>query len=267
MEIIFVGLIFIFGLIFGSFFNVLIFRLNSEEKWVPKFWEGRSVCPKCKKQIAWFDNIPLLSFLLLNGRCRNCKKLISWQYPIVELTTGVITAVIGWFFMSHSPILEIALPLLSLSLFWQTIFYLLIAYVSIIIFFSDLIYGLIPDEAVLFGIGVTVVFETWQGLVKENLLVGATAALFFFIVVLVTKFRGMGFGDVKLAFLIGLVLGWPAAVVGFWISFVLGGVFALLLLALKRVRFSATIALGPFLVTGAVISALWSTKLLQSLGL
>jgi prepilin signal peptidase PulO-like enzyme (type II secretory pathway) len=240
--------------------------LNSEEKWVPKFWEGRSICPRCKKQIAWFDNIPLLSFILLNGKCRKCKKTISWQYPVVELTTGIITALIGWFFLSQSPTFENGLQILNASSFWQAGFYLLVAYVFIIIFFSDLIYGLIPDEAVIFGIGVTVVFEVWQGVIKENLLVGAAAALFFFVIVLATKFRGMGFGDVKLAFLIGLALGWPAAAVGFWISFVLGGVFAVLLLALKRVRFSATIALGPFLVIGATISALWSTKLLQLFG-
>ncbi len=77
--------IFLFGLIIGSFLNCLIWRLHKKESLL-----GRSYCPKCKKQIAWYDNIPVLSFIMLGGKCRQCGKAISWQYPIVELTTGVL---------------------------------------------------------------------------------------------------------------------------------------------------------------------------------
>ncbi len=239
--------LFILGLVLGSFLNVLIFRLNTEDKKVPKFWQGRSICPKCKKQIAWFDNIPLLSFIFLRAKCRHCKKPISWQYPVVELVTAVVTACVIAGNLSNLGILSI------LSI-------LIIAWVFIVIFFSDLIYGLIPDEAVIIGIAAAAIF-------KQNLVVGAGSALAFFVVVLATKFRGMGLGDVKLAFLIGLVLGWPAAAVGFWIAFVLGGALAVILIVLKRVNFSATIALGPFLIIGALVAALWSTKIIQYLGL
>lgn len=254
-------LIFVFGLIFGSFFNVLVFRLNTSEKNLPKFWQGRSICPKCRKVIAWYNNIPLVSFLLLMGKCRSCKKPISWQYPVVELVTGIVTVMIlGKKFLSDSPI-DLVTIVSSLAI-------LIMAYTFIVIFFSDLVYGLIPDEVVLVGIATGFAYNwLFQKMNFEtNLIVAAASALAFFLVVLATKFRGMGFGDVKLAFFLGLVLGWPTAAVGFWIAFVFGGVFGVAVLALKRMRLSATIPLGPFLIIGATMSALWSVKLLQFLG-
>lgn len=258
MEIVFWLMTFLFGLIFGSFFNVLIYRLNSEEKGVPKFWQGRSICPKCRKPIAWYDNVPLLSFILLSGRCRNCKKGISLQYPVVELLTGLVTVAVVYFSLPDSPTYQLTLT---------GFYYLGISYIFLVIFFSDLIYGLIPDELVLIGITLAGLFQSVQATLRINLVVGAGAALTFFLIVLVTKFRGMGFGDVKLAFLLGFILGWPAAIVGFWIAFVLGGICAVALVVLKQVRFSATIALGPFLIIGATVAALWSNQLLQVLGL
>lgn len=258
MEAFFWVMIFLFGLIFGSFFNVLIFRLNSEEKGVPRFWQGRSFCPKCRKMIAWYDNIPLVSFVLLSGKCRSCKKKISYQYPVVEFLTALITVVVVYFSFPHSPIFQ---PTLT------GFYYLGISYIFLIIFFSDLIYGLIPDELVLIGIVLTGLFQATQVTLRTNLLVGAGAALAFFLIVLITRFRGMGFGDVKLAFLLGFILGFPTAIVGFWVAFVFGGTCAVALVVLKQVRFSATIALGPFLIIGATVAALWSNQLLHLLGL
>lgn len=223
------------GLAVGSFLNVLIYRLNTSDK-VPKFWQGRSICPHCKHALSWQDNIPLLSFALLRGRCRYCQGKISLVYPVVELATAISFALIG-----PNPLL------------------LVLAAVFIVIFFSDLIYGLIPDEAVVAGVVVGVFWEF------RDFWVGLGSALVFFLIVLVTRFRGMGLGDVKLAFLIGFLLGWPKALVAFWSAFVLGGAVAVILLMLKRVKFSATIALGPFLVTGMVIAALWSERLLALL--
>ncbi len=114
------------GLIIGSFLNVLIYRLNVPK--APKWWQGRSVCPHCQKKLLWQDNIPLVSFVALGRRCRHCKNLISWQYPLVELTTAIFFAVTGW-----NPVI------------WA------LESVFIVIFFSDWIYGLIPDEMILVG--------------------------------------------------------------------------------------------------------------------
>lgn len=226
-------LLVVFGLVIGSFLNVLIYRLNVSG--APKFWQGRSLCPHCKRKLLWQDNIPLLSFVLLSGRCRHCRKKISWQYPTVELITAVAFVAIGW-----QP--------------W----FLGLAAVFIVIFFSDWVYGLIPDEMVIVGCIMAVVLGA-------SLLVGLISAVGFFVIVAATKFKGMGIGDVKLAFLIGLLLGWPKAAVAFWMAFVAGGTVAVGLLLLKKVGLSDKMALGPYLVLGTVISALWSREILATL--
>lgn len=221
------------GLAIGSFLNVLIWRLNDEK--APKWWQGRSMCPKCRHQLGWLDNVPLLSFVVLRGRCRHCRVGISWQYPIVELVTGLSFYLIGF------------QPLV-----------LALAAIFIVIFFSDWIYGLIPDEMILAGLLLCKI---------TNLYVAFLAGLFFLIIVVATKFKGMGLGDVKLAFLMGFLLGWPNILVAIWVAFVLGGIVALFLLGLKRVGFSDKIAFGPYLVIGTLISALWSQRILALLSL
>lgn len=221
----------VLGLVVGSFLNVLIWRLNDSK--APKFWQGRSLCPKCKKPIAWLDNIPLLSFLLLGGRCRHCGKKISWQYPLVELIAALAFWLVGW----QAPLLVLV------SAF-------------IVVFFSDWIYGLIPDEMVVLGV-IASFFSGWR-----DWGTGFLAAAMLFLIVLVTRFLGMGLGDVKLAFLMGFFLGWPKVGVAFWLAFVMGGLAAGILLLLKRKRFSDRIAFGPYLVLGTIISALWSNNLL-----
>ncbi len=237
MIILEIFLLFLFGVIFGSFLNVLVWRLNDEK--APKFWQGRSICPKCKHSLSWQDNIPLFSYISLGGKCRYCKKKISIQYPIVELLTGIATVLVGF-----NPLL------------------LGIVYAFIVIFFSDLKYQLIPDEMVV----LIVIFSLLLNFNLQNIVVGFFAALGFFLVVLATKFQGMGLGDVKLAFAMGLLLGFPAILVAVWFSFILGGVFAIALLILHRKKIHETMALGPFLVLGTLIAALWSNTLLASIG-
>ncbi len=221
------------GLVFGSFLNVLIWRLNDEK--APKWWKGRSMCPTCKHTLSWKDNIPLVSFVALGRRCRRCRTHISWRYPVVELVTAVSFYVIGF----QPQILALAA-------------------IFIVIFFSDWIYGFIPDEMILVGLLFCKV---------TNLYVAFFAGLAFLLIVLLTRFRGMGLGDVKLAFLMGFLLGWPNILVAVWIAFVLGGLVALILLGLKRVGFSDKIAFGPYLVLGTLVSALWSQKILTLLSL
>lgn len=251
MNVMLYPLLFLFGLVFGSFLNVLIWRLNAEKS--PKFWQGRSICPKCKHQLAWFDNIPLFSFLVLSGKCRYCHKSISIQYPLVELLTGVISVAVAFF--ARVEIIQLVLLLL-------------ISYSLIVVFVSDLIYGLIPDEMVVLisVVGLIINYELGITNFWTNLLVGLLSSLAFFIVVLITRFRGMGLGDVKLVFPMGLLLGWPKMLVACWVGFILGGMAAVILLVLKKTKLSATIPLGPFLVIGFVVSALWSKEMLALLG-
>lgn len=227
-----IGLIGLIGLCFGSFFNVLIWRLNNEN--VPKFWQGRSLCPKCRHTLSWADNIPLLSFIFLRGCCRYCKKSISWQYPAVELLTMLVFILTGF-----NPVI------------------LLLECVFIVIFFSDLIYGFIPDEMIVVGIFLTVILAGVQ-----NLLIGLFTALPFFVF---AKYKLMGQGDIGLAFLMGLILGWPKIGVAIWSGFIVGGVTALVLVLLKKTKISATIPLGPFLILGILIAVLWTNNILAIL--
>lgn len=239
-------LIFILGLAFGSFSNVLVYRLNEEK--APKFWQGRSLCPQCKKILPWYDNIPLLSFLLLKGQCRFCKKKISWHYPVVELLTA-IAFVVSWLIVPSPLLLGMVLAF-------------------IVILFSDLIYGLIPDEMVilLIALGLGQIFLSGGDFVLP-LIVAVTSCLGFLAVVVATRFRGMGLGDVKLAFAMGLLLSFPNILVALWVGFVSGGVVAVIMLLLNKTKLSATIPLGPFLVLGTLTAALWSKELLALLGL
>lgn len=226
--------LFLLGLILGSFANALIWRLNNEN--APKFWQGRSICPTCRHQLGWKDNVPLLSFILLKARCRYCKAKISWQYPIVELTTAIIFTLTGL----HPVILALEL-------------------VFVVIFFSDLIYGLVPDEMILLGC----VFFVFNFSVV-NLIVGIITAAPF---LLFAKLKWMGYGDVTLSFLMGIILGFPRILVAMWSGFIFGGFTAMVLLLLRKTKISATIPLGPFLIIGLVVSALWSKDLLNLLGL
>lgn len=226
--------LFIAGLCFGSFLNVLIWRLNDDK--APRFWQGRSLCPKCKKQLSWKDNIPLVSFLLLNGKCRYCRKKISLHYPLVELLTALVTVLLATNFIG-----------------------LITAYCFIIIFFSDWIYGLIPDE--------TTLILSILGILSNlgNLWVGLIAFLILLTLFVITKGRGIGFGDVKLIFPLGLLLGWPGIFVMFYAASILGGLHALVLLLLHRKKFGDTIALGPFLIIGTVIALCVKPSLLSNL--
>lgn len=222
--------LFLYGLIIGSFLNVLIYRLNNPK--APKFWQGRSICPGCKRQLSWFDNIPLISYISLLGKCRYCNKKISWQYPLVELLTSIVFAYIGL-----QPVL------------------LGLACVFIVIFFSDLIYGFVPDEMIILGLILSIGYR--------NILVAILASLPFLVL---AKFKKMGYGDVTLVFLLGFVEGFPKILVALWIGFIIGGVFAIILLMLRKTKLSATIPLGPFLIIGLLISALWSNQILKLLG-
>jgi len=229
-------LIFIFGLLLGSFLNCLVYRLNEAKNW-RKFFFGRSYCPRCKRNLRCFDNLPLLSFFLLKGRCRWCHSPISWHYPLVELATGVlfVTAYHLQF----------------------TIYNLLIIYALIGIFLSDLLYRTIPDQLVYPALFISLIFFT------TNLLSGLGVAAFFFLLVLLTRFRGMGLGDVKLAGLMGLFLGFPKIIVALYLAFLTGALTGVILVLTKRKKMKSEIAFGPFLVLATLIAWFWGEKIWQ----
>lgn len=234
------GIVFIIGLCVGSLLNVLIDRLPKGES----IWIDRSRCDHCKKKLRWYELIPLLSFLMQSGRCRRCHKKFSLQYPLVELTTGL-----GFVhFYAQGPALSLMLIFGSL----------------LVIFVADLKYMIIPDSMVVVGVigAIGGIWSRGAG-IGENAMAGVGAALFFLVLFLITRGRGMGFGDVKLAFLLGLWLGYPKIVVGLYAAFLTGALVGVILILKGNKSLKSKIAFGPFLVLGATVAALYGDVLLK----
>jgi len=246
----------VLGLIVGSFLNVVVYRLRVAETLVA----DRSHCPHCKNLIAWYDNIPVLSFILLKFRCRNCQEKISWQYPLVEIFTGLVFALIGYRYFDA----------VDVSTWASTIYYLGIASFLIVIFVYDFLYLEIPGLVLWPAIGFAVVFNLvfdWGmagfgndvlNLATYSGTLGAVAAfLFFFLLVSVSKEKWMGMGDAYLVILLGLILGWPEILLGLMLAFTLGAFSGLALIALKKKKMGSQIPFAPFLVLGSLIAMFW----------
>ena len=239
---------------------MLIDRIPKEES----ILRGRSHCDKCKKTLKWYDLIPLLSFIILKGKCRYCSTPLSFYYPVVELTTGILFVVVLFFVGS-----------INVINFINFIFYLFLIGSFIVIFFADLKYGIIPDKIIFPAIAVAFLyflinpFGFAQGehssLVINHLFSAVGASLFFLLLFLITKGKGMGFGDVKFAFLMGLILGSPNIIVGLYIAFLTGAIIGCILILWRKKRiFGTAIPFGPFLVIGSLTAIFFGDILAQT---
>ena len=245
-------LIFILGLSVGSFLNVVICRLETKETIV----SGRSYCPKCKAVLKWYDLIPVLSFLLQRRRCRYCNMKISWQYPMVEISTGVIFLLIFNFSAYSGPVLNWQ--------FFNLVYYFIIVSFLIIIFVYDLKHYIIPDRIIYPAIIIAGIFN-FQFLIFNqfsifnfSILSALGASSFFLSLVLVSKGKWMGLGDVKLAFLMGLILGWPNILLALFLSFFSGAVIGVGLIIFGKKGFKSQIPFGPFLAGSTIL--VWITS-------
>ncbi|MDO8260776.1 MAG: prepilin peptidase [Candidatus Magasanikbacteria bacterium] len=249
-------LFFIFGLIVGSFLSVVISRLETGES----IFIGRSKCPGCKKKIKSYDLVPLLSFMVLKGRCRHCEKKISLFYPLVELATGALFALLYWRFAD---------VFAGLNLYLFLGLHLLILAALIVVFFYDWFYYIIPDK-VLIPVGlvvlvvavINVLFAKQSGLdffiyspnilnLVLGLIIGGG---FFLFLVLISREKWMGWGDVKLGAFLGLFLGYPSILVALFFAFILGSIASVVLVLLKKKKMKDIIPFGPFLVLGGLIA-------------
>ncbi|MBM4177582.1 prepilin peptidase, partial [Candidatus Gribaldobacteria bacterium] len=196
--------IFLFGLIVGSFLNCLIYRLEQDQG--KTILKGKSFCPKCHHSLRWFDLFPVISFFFLKGKCRYCSKKISWQYPTVEIATGLLFLLI--FNFQFSMINEFSIFNQFLVLFFWFIIWSLL----LVIFVYDLKHYIIPDKVLVPFLGFILFFRilpffgNWKLEIGNSrpLLNGLFLACFvsfiFFLIWLASKGRAMGFGDVKLIF-------------------------------------------------------------------
>lgn len=254
--------LFILGLCFGSFLNVVIFRTT--HGYSP--FSGRSFCPHCKKKINWYDNLPLLSFFLLRGKCRHCGRSISRSYFLVEFLTGVEFVWIWILIQSNLMILGRFEGFYSL-LYAGYLLYIFYVFLGITV--ADLKYGLIPDFLVFSGIVVSSFFvlTSYNFLLldfKAYFLAGAGAAGALAALIILTKGKGMGWGDVKLAALMGLFLGWPKIIIALYLAFLTGAVTAVILILLKKKRFGQTLPFGPFLIAGTLAAFFWGDPIWQT---
>ncbi len=248
----------VFGAIIGSFLNVVIVRWPKEQSIVTP----RSACPRCGHTIPWYDNLPVLSFLLLRGRCRYCGEPISWRYPLVEVLTAVLSVMVFHRFVRD--IYHIRLEEVGAYLLYFGFVAGLVA-----ITFIDLEHYLIPDMITLTSIPVGILGvwaiqdvpgapTTVRGAVLGALIGGGSLYLLRLAYQLVRKHEGMGLGDVKMLAMIGTFLGpHPALVFVIFISSFLGSVVGIAMMALKGTGLKYALPFGPFLAVGAVVYLLW----------
>jgi len=260
MENLIYSFIFVLGLIVGSFLNCVIYRLEEEKS----FLKGRSFCPACKKELAWFDLIPVLSFIFLRGRCRYCKARISWQYPLVELANGVI-------FLSLYVWL---LPLSGSSLinFFNLFYYWVVSAFLVVIFVYDLKHYVVPNITIYLAIIISLLWRlvgwlafdpsAWLEFLKV-IGIALVPAILFLLIVLLSRGRWMGEGDISIVFLMGLILGWPGILVALAIAFYSGAIIGLGLMAIGRKKLKSAVPFAPFLIAGIFLSLFWQSQLID----
>lgn len=253
---------FILGLIVGSFLNVVVYRINIAEN----FAVGRSKCPHCKNLIRWYDNIPLLSFILLGFRCRDCKKKISWQYPLVELATGILFVLVGMKFFSP----ENTQSWIATGYFLGAISFLMI------IFVYDLLYMEIPNLVIWAAVFWSVIFNLiidWESkflstsplnlLTYSGVLAATAAFTFFFLLVVKSKEKWMGAGDAYLVIFLGLLLGWPQILLALFLAFSTGAIIGLVLVAFRKKKMKSPLPFAPFLVFGTLVAIFWGIEIIN----
>lgn len=234
-----IGACFVFGALFGSFANVVIWRLPLEQSVV----RPRSRCPKCSSLIAFYDNIPVLSWLFLRGRCRNCKTPISFRYPFVELLMGALFAAVFW----------------QYGWAWTTLELLIFMFGLVTVSFIDFDHMILPNEFTLGGIVIGLIgaalnpqrdfMSAFWGVVMGGGFLWAVA----YVYLTIRKQEGMGGGDVKLIAWIGAVLGWRSVPFVIMAASVIGSVVGLVVASRGKAGLKTSIPFGPYLALAAII--------------
>jgi leader peptidase (prepilin peptidase)/N-methyltransferase len=241
------------GLIFGSFANVVVHRVPLKESIV----RPASRCPSCGVALRARDNIPVVSWLLLRGRCRNCGTRISVRYPAIELLTGVLFGFAAWRIRPTSDLIA----------------YLPLLWVLVVLSFIDLEHKLLPNRIVFPSLVAGVVLLGVAAALGPGIhawvraLAGAAIAFVTFLALAIISPRGMGMGDVKLAAVLGLALayqGWGRLFLGFLLAFASGAVGGIALIAARRAGRKSEIPFGPYLALGTAVALLFGGPLVRA---
>lgn len=280
MVLFIVSLLCISGLFIGSFLNVVADRLCQEKN--P--FKGRSACDSCGQTLKPQHMVPVLSYILLKGKCAYCHQKLSLYYPFSELLTGLFFAFAAYFSRFASS------PTLLTGLLFG--YFVVVFSVFVVIFLSDLKYQIIPNEVVYFGIAFVFIAQVanlgfWAVKYREmlqsdalgqyllqgdfykdnvmrevksfgyNIASGLGICLFFYLLVVLTRGRGMGGGDVKLGLLIGLFNGFPNGVIALFLAFITGSIVSIGLMAMSKKGLKDVVPFGPFLILGSVLSLMY----------
>ena len=242
-------LLIVLGLAIGSFLNVCIYRM-------PKHISisiPRSTCPKCEYQLKFWENIPVLSYLFLRGKCSNCNAKISLRYPLIEILTTLIFLLLYCYY-------GLTIQTLLLCVLFSTV---------IIITFIDIDVQLIPNELIIIGLIPVSIYIIIPGLSNIWMhLLGAVCLSGLFLLIgyigkILYKEDSMGMGDVKYAFVIGLLLGWKSGILAFGISFISAAILIFIYLVTKKLKSRQKIPFGPFMSIGLLIALIWGDKIIE----
>lgn len=234
-------IIFCLGLSLGSFINSWVWRTRENLG----LTRSRSMCPRCRLVVRWYDNIPLLSFVNLRGRCRNCERRIIWQYPAVELWSGLMFLAVTLFYNLGPWVFSAALVRDWLILIFLTFIFIYdLQYRQILNFPTVLPSVLLFLAALGFG---------WQTVLA--MVYGASVGAGFFLAMyLVSKGAWIGGGDVRLGLFMGVILGWPKILVALFFAYIMGAVVSLILILLKKKNFKSETPFGTYLVIGTIVA-------------
>ena len=244
-----VSLVFILGMIIGSFLTVCVYRIPKGHSIVTP----RSKCPQCEAQIHWYDNIPLVSFLWLRGRCRNCHTSIWLRYPIMELVNGLGYLLMVWRF----------------GITWPTVIYAGLFSVFLVVTWIDWDHKIIPDVITLPGIVIGFVCASlllptgWMNSLIGILVGGGVLLMLAWVSPYLFGKEGIGGGDIKFLAMVGAFLGWQQALLTLMVGSVVGAFVGVGLLAVKILQKNQYIPFGPYLALGALIAVLWGPEIWQ----
>ncbi len=273
MSDVLIAAVAVLGLVVGSFLNVVIFRLASGEAVV----FGRSHCVQCGSMLRARDLIPVVSFLLLRGKCHSCGIKISWQYPLVELVTALLfVGLYLWVERNFGFIEGVFYGFLSIPFpfpwgdwsFYAVAFVLLLTHACLllVLFVSDLKRQIIPNKVLWPGIVLATISLPFYAppfdiRIYDLLLGAAVAGGFFLLLHVVSKGKWIGFGDVKLGVYLGLLIGFPRILVALMFAFISGAVIGVALIRLGKAKWGGKVPFGPFLIVGTVFAWLYGERI------
>ncbi|MFA6271799.1 MAG: prepilin peptidase [Patescibacteria group bacterium] len=236
--------VFVYGLIIGSFLNVVVYRMKNKKD----FLKGRSFCTHCRKTLSAIDLVPLLSYIMLRGKCRYCKKSISKQYPLVELGTGLVFLILY----------------LKFGFSLEFYIYALYSVFLIIIFVYDLLYYLVLDSVSIPAIIIGFIGSLVLGFPLTNILIGGIIGLTFFLLqFVISKGKWIGGGDLRLGLMCGFMVGWPKILPLLVVTYVSGAIISVSLLATKKKKWEDSVPLGIFLTLATLVVLLYGNQIID----